>query len=174
MFNRYIYVTAVCVLSLIIASLCGGGILRLHIVAHSDAALDQSIKLAVRDEVLRCGRDKHPSLTASGMRLSVMRDAKELLSRVEDTLRSHGAHYGARMSLGRYGFPEREYMGRTFPEGEYEALRIVLGDGLGQNWWCVMFPPLCILEDENGEIGKEAVFESLILNLIREAGSNHE
>ena len=59
-----------------------------------------------------------------------------------------------------------------YPAGRYQALRVILGEGKGKNWWCVMFPPLCILEDENGKIEDEAKFDSLIMKLIREAKKN--
>ena len=80
--------------------------------------------------------------------------------------------YGARLALGRYDFPERDYGGALYPAGEYTALRVVLGEGAGQNWWCVLFPPLCILELPDGEIEDEEM-QSLILKLWKE-GKNKD
>jgi stage II sporulation protein R len=77
------------------------------------------------------------------------------LNIVESALREQGMDYGAQLMIGVYDFPDRQYGDTLYPAGKYEALRVVLGEGQGHNWWCVMFPPLCILELPDGKIDYE-------------------
>ena len=120
-------------------------VLRLHIPANSDSAFDQRLKLKLRDHLL----------TRYGTELSAETDisaAKEriqsLLPAIEadccEFLRENGADYGASAELTEMYFSTRTYEDVTLPAGEYTALRLTLGSGEGKNWWCVMFPPLCI------------------------------
>ena len=142
-------------------------ILRLHVIANSDSAADQTVKLQVRDAVLAC---IEPGESAAETRAYLMEHGAQLQSAVERTLRENGFDYGAQLLLGSYDFPDRTCGNTLYKAGEYEALRIVLGDGAGQNWWCVLFPPLCIVttEDEAPVETDEIVFESTILNWIRD------
>ncbi len=120
-------------------------VLRLHIPANSDSDSDQSVKLRLRDFLL----------TEYGGRLSQLdsvQEAKaaaaELLPEIErascEFLAAEGMDYGAKAELCDMYFTTRVYDNVTLPAGEYSALRVTLGSGEGQNWWCVMFPPLCI------------------------------
>lgn len=123
---------------------------RLHIVANSDSAVDQALKLQVRDAVvehmtpLLQGVD---SVAAAEQVVSSELAALQLLA--EGMCREYG--YGAVAMLGCFDFPDRRYGKTVVPAGEYRALRIVLGEGAGHNWWCVLFPPLCFV-DECGEV----------------------
>ena len=118
--------------------------IRLHVIAHSDSAEDQALKLQVRDAVLDYA-------TAVLQRSADMEEARaELqseLPRIESIARAavkaEGYDYGVTASLGQSEFPLKEYDGFSLPAGEYTALRLVIGEGAGQNWWCVVFPPLC-------------------------------
>lgn len=117
-----------------------GRVLRLHVVANSDSALDQSLKLEVRDEVLQ----------ALGGELALCADAREAEQLVEarlpelEALASEVSGQKASAWIARESFDTREYDGFALPAGEYTALRIVLGEGAGHNWWCVVFPMLCV------------------------------
>ena len=137
--------------ALVLMALCGAcgtqPPLRLHIMANSDSDTDQQIKMDVRDAVLLA--------TAQGIELCESEaDAEEYigdnLEIIEATanavLEENGADYTAHAQMGTYHFPDRTYGDVTYPEGDYRAVRIVLGEGEGHNWWCVMFPPLCISE----------------------------
>ena len=132
-------------------------ILRLHIIANSDSPFDQQTKLAVRNAVLEYEKGLGCCASAAETRAAIMRSGGGLLERVEAVLASCGADYGAQLYLGVFDFPDRTYAEEFYPAGRYEALRIVLGAGGGQNWWCVMFPPLCILELPGGEIDYEGL-----------------
>ncbi len=124
-----------------------GELLRLHIRAHSNATVDQTVKLKVRDAV--------NDFIAGNIRKSTFEEAyAEIganLGAITDiangVLRRNGFYYGARARLNNEYFPSRMYKDVTVPAGYYDALIIELGDGKGDNWWCVVYPPLCYGED---------------------------
>ena len=119
-------------------------VVRLHVLANSDAEEDQALKLKVRDRVLA---GAEPILTGVADR----REAEDLLrSRIPELeraaaeeIRANGYDYAVAVQLEETMFPTREYEGFTLPAGKYLALRVVIGEGEGRNWWCVVFPPLC-------------------------------
>ena len=122
-----------------------GSLVRLHVLAVSDAPEEQAVKLRVRDAVLQC-------LTP---RLADAHDADEagaVLASSLDLIRSaaEGAAGGrtVHVSLGEERYPTRDYAGFALPAGRYRSLRVVLGEGQGHNWWCVVFPPLCLAAAE--------------------------
>jgi len=146
-------------------------VFRLHIIANSDSTEDQRVKLLVRDALLEYeARQMRGAADKRDAKQSLMADGEALLKIVENALQKNGFSYGAQLFVGTFEFPERSYSGKTYPAGDYEALRVVLGKGQGKNWWCVMFPPLCILELPNGDIDVEELqLDSLLLKLIKEA-----
>ena len=120
-------------------------VLRLHIPANSDSEYDQSMKLAVRDYVL----EEYGTLLSDSENVEDAADrVRELLPEIEKSccvfLSQQGADYVAKAELTEMYFTTRQYDSVTLPAGEYQALRITLGSGEGHNWWCVMFPPLCV------------------------------
>lgn len=127
-----------------------GNLIRLHILANSDAPADQQVKLQVRDDLLREGERLFRTVQGS-------REAEEIVQRnlnffrqvAERRLQAEGFAYQARVEYGIFPFPERTYGRLTLPAGQYTALRVVLGRGAGHNWWCVLFPPLCFLDMDN-------------------------
>ncbi len=142
------------------------GILRLHVIANSDGSADQRVKLLVRDAILEA---MPAGESAAETRAHLLSQGAALLETAERVLRENGFSYGAQLMLGRFSFPDRSYGDAFFPAGEYEALRVVLGSGGGQNWWCVLFPPLCIVS-ENGEPAparEDLRFESSLLKWLR-------
>lgn len=120
-------------------------VLRLHVVADSDSEQAQSVKLKVRDALLEESRglfEGNTSLDQAQSKLGSSLD--EMKAVAERTLREEGYTYSAAVELTRCYFPTRQYGGVTLPAGNYNALRVVLGEGEGHNWWCVMFPPMCL------------------------------
>ncbi|MBO4562778.1 MAG: stage II sporulation protein R [Clostridia bacterium] len=146
--------------------------LRLHIIANSDSEEDQAAKLRVRDAVLACVRERFSAATRDEARTLLFEMGGELQSAAEEALLECGMDYGAQLAAGEFDFPDREYGERVYPAGRYEALRIVLGEGEGQNWWCVMFPPLCVIEDEPGSTEYNSdgtlAFKSFFVKLWKE------
>ncbi len=120
--------------------------LRLHVVANSDSDEDQLIKLKVRDAVLECMSGFGGADTRSEARELLLAQGGALQKAADAVLIEEGADYRARLSFGSFEFPDRSYAGEFYPAGEYEALRVTLGSGKGKNWWCVMFPPLCVID----------------------------
>lgn len=166
---------AVLLLAVLLLSGCAGhtetvqkksDILRLHVIANSDSAADQAVKLSVRDAILQTVQ---PQKNAEQTREYLMRHGAEILSLAEETLQKAGCSYGVQLALGTYDFPDRSYGDAFFPAGEYEALRVVLGDGAGQNWWCVLFPPLCIITEGTEPLpdSDEIVFHSSIWDWLQ-------
>lgn len=124
-------------------------VLRFHVLANSDSGKDQQVKLAVRDEILAWLETELTEEEQNNLEL-MEEQVEELLTeiekRVEDILKEQGFGYGARVKLEMVTFPERIYGDCIFPAGKYKALRILLGEAEGQNWWCVLFPRLCFLD----------------------------
>lgn len=119
--------------------------LRLHILANSDSEQDQLLKIGVRDAILK----KYSSMLEGSESIE---QSKQILDGLiysietdaEEYIRSQGYCYGVRASLGEEWYDTRDYGELTLPEGRYASLRIVIGEGVGENWWCVMYPPLCL------------------------------
>ena len=119
-------------------------VIRFHVLANSDLAADQQVKLKVRDavgayvEVLLQDSDSMEE-TRSIIRKNLVDIAKQ----ADRVLKAEGMEYGAKAKLATSSFPVKEYGNLRFPAGKYEAVRVVLGQGKGHNWWCVMYPNLC-------------------------------
>jgi stage II sporulation protein R len=123
--------------------------IRLHILANSDGAEDQALKLKVRDAVLEQTRDWFDhSQTLNDSRKILLGGIPELERNAERVLEEAGKPRQVRAYYGAWAFPDRCYGQLILPAGEYEALRLVIGEGKGANWWCVVFPPLCMAEGE--------------------------
>jgi len=134
------------------------GIVRLHIIANSDSAADQKVKLAVRDEVIESQKELFPD----GVKKTLTSGEKQNITSVAlGVLEDYGVEYGAFVETGKFYFPTKEYDNITLPAGEYDAVRVVLGEGKGKNWWCVMYPPLCFTDSALGKADTEALKESM-------------
>ncbi len=120
-------------------------VLRLHILAESNSEEDQRLKLAVRDRLLQESElwfsEEESKLSAEAVLQNRLKDIAAL---AEDELQQHGCDAAVSVQLCSTTFPTRVYENFTLPAGEYDALRIIIGDGEGQNWWCVLFPSLCL------------------------------
>ena len=120
-------------------------VFRLHIRANSDSDEDQATKLAVRDALLPFTAELFANCKGLSDAVKIAKtESHAILSHINSTLAALGADYGARISIGKEKFPERNYGGEVYPAGEYTALIVELGEGEGQNWWCVLFPSLCL------------------------------
>ncbi len=125
-------------------------LIRLHVVANSDRPADQQVKLAVRDAILRASGDLFTARPPDEA-VEVVKGNLPLFKRAaENVLRAYGYDYPVAVEFGTFSFPERTYGPLVLPAGDYQALRIVLGEGQGANWWCILFPPLCYLDVVGG------------------------
>ncbi len=120
-------------------------VLRLHVVADSDSETDQKLKLLVRDEVLKKGGELFDgTLTADEAQRIITPKTDELKAAAENVLRQNGCGNSVEITVGEEYFATRCYEDFTMPAGVYTAVRVNIGSAEGQNWWCVMFPPLCL------------------------------
>lgn len=122
-------------------------IIRFHVIANSDSDEDQALKLKVRDRVVEfiSGKlDKSASLEES--REMILSNKEKMEGIAREVIEENNYSYGVVSDLSRENFPDKVYGDVIFPQGEYEAYRIIIGDGKGANWWCVMFPPLCFVD----------------------------
>jgi len=128
-------------------------IIRFHVLANSDSIEDQSLKLKVKDEIIKYMMpklDKSNSIDES--RKILKENDKEIKKIAENIINKNGYKYSVNTYLGQEQFPIKTYGNITLPQGQYEAYKIVIGNGQGQNWWCVMFPPLCFVDVTKGEV----------------------
>jgi len=119
-------------------------VVRLHVLANSDSAEDQALKLQVRDAILAQAETLLDGSMNRAEAESLLRGQLLELERLAlQTVRAAGYSYSVTVELADTDFPTRDYGGFTLPAGEYLALRVLIGEAEGQNWWCVVFPPLC-------------------------------
>jgi len=143
------------------------GVLRLHVIANSDAEADQEMKLAVRDALLETGADIFKnSLSAEEAAGKIAKQRGALESAARAAADAYERGYDVKIILTEEYFGTRSYENFTLPAGKYRAVKAIIGAGEGQNWWCVMFPPLCLPAAEGGEADMNAVFTGDELRLI--------
>ncbi len=120
-------------------------VFRLHIRANSNSVEDQATKLAVRDALLPYTAELFRDCSELSDAVEVaLAEEDAIVSHIDSTLSALGADYSCSLRVGREEFPERNYGGEVYPAGEYTALIVELGEGEGDNWWCVLFPSLCL------------------------------
>ena len=120
-------------------------VIRIHDIANSDSDFDQALKLQVRDAVLEEAASLlEPEATLEETEAVLAAHLEELAAAGASVVAEEGYSYPVAASLERTWFPTKEYDGFALPAGNYQALRIVIGEGDGRNWWCVVFPPLCL------------------------------
>ncbi|MGI6360922.1 MAG: stage II sporulation protein R [Bacillota bacterium] len=120
--------------------------LRLHVIANSDSPYDQEVKLFVRDQILDLlAQNMNDAKTKESAIAALLASLPEIEKRCNEVL-SELAPYGAEARLEVAQFPTKRYGEMVLPAGKYDALRVVLGEGRGKNWWCVLFPPLCLVD----------------------------
>ena len=140
--------------------------IRFRVIANSDSKYDQDIKQGVRSEL---EKDLYNYLKDTNN----VKEAKDTLknnlatinSNIETTLKNKNVNYSYQVSLGKNHFPSKEYKGIIYDEGYYDSLVVTLGSGEGSNWWCVLFPPLCLMEAEENKTN-EVEYKSYVKELI--------
>ena len=120
-------------------------VVRLHVLANSDSEEDQALKLRVRDAVLAVTAPLVQDCKSQEEAQNVILHNTDAIQRAaEEIIRSEGRSDSVSVELGMEEYPEKSYDGICFPSGEYLSLRVCIGDAEGQNWWCCLFPPLCL------------------------------
>ena len=171
-FKRFILVSALLIIYVCISAVSythavttdiADSVFRLHVIANSDSDEDQNLKYIVRDKVIEYMSSISQNASSKE---DVIEIAKANLDKIQaiasQTIRENGYTYSVNVEVGNFSFPSKRYGDITLPPGYYDALRIKIGKAEGQNWWCVMFPPLCFVDvtsgvvpDESKEIMKE-------------------
>lgn len=171
-FKRFILVSALLIIYVCISAVSythavttdiADSVFRLHVIANSDSDEDQNLKYIVRDKVIEYMSSISQNASSKE---EVIKIAKANLDKIQaiaaQTIRENGYTYSVNVEVGNFSFPSKRYGDITLPPGYYDALRIKIGKAEGQNWWCVMFPPLCFVDvtsgvvpDESKEIMKE-------------------
>ena len=125
-------------------------VFRLHVIANSDSEADQNLKYIVRDNLLNymnniCANcsSKEEAITIAKAHID---DFKQIAL---NTIHSEGYNYNVTINIGNFEFPTKYYGDISLPAGYYDALKVEIGNAKGQNWWCVMFPSLCIIDSNN-------------------------
>ena len=140
--------------------------IRLHVIANSDDDAAQALKLQVRDACLMCTRELLADCADADAAWETVNENLSLIE-LAATLRARtcGWDGGVHAETGVFDFPDRRYGGIVVPAGAYRAVRVVIGAGEGHNWWCVLYPSLCLTEDCAS--GEPVRFHSTILNWLR-------
>lgn len=141
--------------------------IRFRVIANSDEKVDQDIKLLVRDELqtkITSDLESSDGLATSRKILSSNIDNYKQV--VATTLENNNIQEPFSINYGLNYFPEKTYKGVKYQEGNYESLVVTLGSGEGKNWWCVLFPPLCLLEAEEEEEVEEVEYKFFVQELI--------
>ncbi|HOM02222.1 MAG TPA: stage II sporulation protein R [Acetivibrio sp.] len=128
-------------------------IIRLHVLANSDSPEDQQLKRDVRDVVINFMKDKLKNVKDVETTKRIIEENSEAIKQVAlNEIKRQNKDYDVKVMLGVYPFPTKVYGDISLPAGNYQALRVVIGDGEGQNWWCVLFPPLCFVDATHGTV----------------------
>ncbi len=137
-------------------------VIRFHVIANSDSDEDQKLKLKVRDVVINYLYPYMKDVKNLDESRKIIKEKNdEVIKLVNKVIKQNGYNYSVESRLSRENFPEKEYGNIIFPQGNYEAYRIIIGDGEGHNWWCVMFPPLCFADETKENVKSEQNTEKL-------------
>lgn len=152
----FIFISAISYVSAVSNNIANG-VFRLHVIANSDSPEDQNLKYIVRDELI-----KYMNTLAKdcNSKQEVIEIAKNNISNFENiakkTIKDNGFNYNVTVEIGNFDFPTKTYGDITLPAGTYDSLKIKIGKSEGQNWWCVMFPPLCFVNVTTGIVPEES------------------
>lgn len=138
-------------------------IFRLHIIANSDSSEDQLLKLKIRDSIINYMKIATKNANSKEEIINFCKNnLNELKNIAVQVIKENGYEYDVNIEIGNFYFPTKDYANISLPAGNYDALRIKIGNATGKNWWCSLFPPLCfvdissgVLEDENSKVLKE-------------------
>lgn len=162
--------TLVCAISYVdaVSNNLSDSVLRLHVIANSDSVEDQNLKYMVRDNVLSYMNELCTNVSSKEDAIAIASSHLEDFKQIAlNTIASNGFDYTVDIEIGNFNFPTKTYGDISLPSGFYDALRIKIGEASGQNWWCVMFPPLCFVDVTSGVV-PDASKEQMKSNLSDE------
>ena len=165
-FLLFIY-TTICAFSYAqnVSTDIANSVFRLHVIANSDSKEDQELKYKVRDSLLKYMKEICGSCENKAEAICLVKEHQDEFNDIaKQTILDEGYSYDVKINIGNFEFPTKDYGDISLPAGFYDALRVEIGDAKGQNWWCVMFPPLCFVDVTSGvvpEDSKEQLEDSL-------------
>lgn len=181
-FLLFIY-TIICAVSYVnaVSSNIESSVFRLHVIANSDSKEDQDLKYIVRDNILTYINEISKNASTKEEVIEIAQNNIDTIKQIaQETVYENGYNYSVNIKIGNFAFPTKQYGDISLPAGFYDALRVEIGSASGQNWWCVMFPPLCFVDVSSGvvpEESKEVLQENLSYeeyNLLSENQNNSD
>ncbi len=157
-FLLFIY-TSICALSYAnnISYDIANSVFRLHVLANSDSEEDQNLKYIVRDNLLNYMNSICGNCTSKEEAIKLVLENKDYFEEIAiQTIQEQGYNYSVKINIDNFEFPTKNYGDISLPAGYYDALRVEIGEAKGQNWWCVMFPPLCFVDVSSGVVPDES------------------
>lgn len=152
----FVFVSAISYVSAVSNNIANS-VFRLHVIANSDSKEDQNLKYIVRDKLIEYMNNIAKDCSSKEEVISI---AKNNISNFENiarkTIEENGYNYNITVEIGNFDFPTKSYGDITLPAGSYDSLRVKIGKAEGQNWWCVMFPPLCFVDVTSGVVPDES------------------
>ena len=132
-------------------------VLRLHVIANSDSVEDQNLKYKVRDNIINYMNEISLNAVSKEEAINIAKQhTNDFYNIAKQTILDNGYTYDVKISIGNFYFPTKSYGDIDFPAGFYDALRIEIGNASGQNWWCVLFPPLCFVDISSGIVPEDS------------------
>lgn len=157
-FLLFLY-TSVCAISYAqnVSSDIANSVFRLHVLANSDSQEDQDLKYKVRDNLLEYMNSICGNCKSKQEAIRLVEENKDSFKEIAlHTIQEQGYSYSVNINIGNFEFPTKNYGDISLPAGYYDALRVEIGEAKGQNWWCVMFPPLCFVDISSGVVPDES------------------
>jgi len=132
-------------------------VFRLHVIANSNSDEDQNLKYKVRDAVIEYVESISKNATSKNDIIEIVtKNSTNIKYIAEEVIKNEGFSYSIKINIGNFSFPTKQYGDISLPSGFYDALRIEIGNASGENWWCVMFPPLCFVDITTGIVPDES------------------
>lgn len=164
LFSIYVFICAFSYVNAVSANI-SSSVFRLHVIANSDSAEDQNLKYLVRDALIDYMNSVSKNSNSKDEAISIAYQHKSDFYKIaKKVISDNGYDYNVNISIGNFTFPTKNYGDISLPAGYYDALKVEIGNASGQNWWCVMFPPLCFVDISTGivpEDSKETIKDSL-------------
>ena len=156
LFSIFVFISAISYVNAVSEDI-SQSVFRLHVIANSDSKEDQDLKYKVRDSILEYINDLAVNCSAKEEVILLANEKQdELYDIAKKVIEENGFDYDVNISIGNFEFPTKTYGDISFPAGNYDALRVEIGEAGGQNWWCVMFPPLCFVDVTSGVVPEES------------------
>lgn len=155
-FAFFVFVSAISYVNAVSEDI-SDSVFRLHVIANSDSKEDQDLKYKVRDAVLEYMNNISADCSSKEEVIRLAYEHQDdFISVAEKVIRENGFDYNVKIEIGNFEFPTKYYGDISLPAGFYDALKIEIGEAKGQNWWCVMFPPLCFVDVTSGIVPDES------------------